>query len=213
MQPVPGGRHCFACQRTVTDFSGFSDEELQQYFLSYKGGDLCGRFRTAQLERVSIQIPFYVVKKRQPVLRKFLLLLLLCFGSTLFQADVELNGSSLYAQTAITGHKQQKKTKKKSKPKQKKETARRDISDIHILGFVVIKHIPRISLNEAEWKEMCEKEPLVKEDKPTAAALPPAVKANIRGQPDREPRKQKKKRKPVEYAILAATGKFRRRRR
>ncbi|ARK10142.2 carboxypeptidase-like regulatory domain-containing protein [Fibrella sp. ES10-3-2-2] len=54
MTTVSGGRHCAACQKTVHDFSTFSDRELANWLATYNGGAVCGRLRTDQLER-SIQ--------------------------------------------------------------------------------------------------------------------------------------------------------------
>ncbi|MEZ0540681.1 hypothetical protein [Fibrella arboris] len=54
MTSVTGGRHCAACQKTVQDFSAFSDRELANWLATYTGEAACGRFRTDQLER-SIQ--------------------------------------------------------------------------------------------------------------------------------------------------------------
>ena len=55
MTPVERGRHCAHCQKTVTDFSGWSDAELYRYLTEQKGG-ACGRFLLTQLNR-PIHIP------------------------------------------------------------------------------------------------------------------------------------------------------------
>ncbi|WP_162902811.1 carboxypeptidase-like regulatory domain-containing protein [Taibaiella koreensis] len=48
MQPVSCGRFCSACQKTVIDFSAYSDAEFTAYF--QKAPDLpCGRFTAHQL--------------------------------------------------------------------------------------------------------------------------------------------------------------------
>ncbi len=51
MEIVGGGRHCAACQKTVQDFSAFSDRDLANWLSSYDGGAICGRLRADQLER------------------------------------------------------------------------------------------------------------------------------------------------------------------
>ena len=55
MKPAAAGRYCGKCQKTVIDFSGFSDAELYKYFSTHNG--CCGRFLTAQLNR-TITIPY-----------------------------------------------------------------------------------------------------------------------------------------------------------
>lgn len=55
MTAVTGGHHCGSCQKTVQDFSRFSDRELANWLATYNGGAVCGRFRADQLER-SIQV-------------------------------------------------------------------------------------------------------------------------------------------------------------
>lgn len=51
MTTVSGGRHCASCQKTVQDFSTFSDRELANWLSTYNGEAVCGRLRTNQLER------------------------------------------------------------------------------------------------------------------------------------------------------------------
>jgi hypothetical protein len=49
MRPVPGGRHCDVCTKSVVDFSGMADKEITNYF--QKHGHVCGRFKTSQLNK------------------------------------------------------------------------------------------------------------------------------------------------------------------
>lgn len=51
MTTVIGGRHCAACQKTVQDFSTFSDRELANWLATYTGEATCGRLHVDQLER------------------------------------------------------------------------------------------------------------------------------------------------------------------
>lgn len=55
MTPVERGWHCAHCQKTVKDFSGWSDADLYRYLSEHKEGG-CGNFSSAQLNR-PIQIP------------------------------------------------------------------------------------------------------------------------------------------------------------
>lgn len=45
------GRFCSLCQKTVVDFSHFSDKELIDYFKTSRIGSTCGRLNNTQLER------------------------------------------------------------------------------------------------------------------------------------------------------------------
>lgn len=52
MTPQEQGRFCDSCQKCVVDFTGFTDEELYQYFMKHNGEKVCGRFQNWQLKRV-----------------------------------------------------------------------------------------------------------------------------------------------------------------
>lgn len=84
MTPVEKGKFCGSCQKQVVDFSRMSDREIAQFFKTRplslskgsgsKGGSVCGRFMTSQLER-EIDIP----KKRIPWLKYFFGIILPAF--------------------------------------------------------------------------------------------------------------------------------------
>lgn len=50
MQSTDGGKYCGSCAKNVTDFSGFTDQELISYFKN-RNAESCGRFRLDQLQR------------------------------------------------------------------------------------------------------------------------------------------------------------------
>jgi len=50
MQSIDGGKYCGSCAKHVTDFSGFTDQELISYFKN-RNTESCGRFRKDQLQR------------------------------------------------------------------------------------------------------------------------------------------------------------------
>jgi hypothetical protein len=113
MQPNDGGRYCSHCSKTVVDFTQMSDAAIQQYFVQQQGQGVCGRFNNTQLQRVKITLPGYVLEKRLPVWKKFLVVLLFCFGSHFLGIDVWWGGGqTLYAQT-VTKAKGVAKTKKR----------------------------------------------------------------------------------------------------
>lgn len=64
MTPADKGRFCLNCQKTVTDFSGMSDQQILS-FLSNRQGNVCGRFHTEQLNR-EIRVPGNT--RRQPII-------------------------------------------------------------------------------------------------------------------------------------------------
>ncbi len=51
MTPNEEGRFCLKCNKTVIDFSTFSDKELYSFFLNSKGS-FCGNFNSYQLEKL-----------------------------------------------------------------------------------------------------------------------------------------------------------------
>ncbi len=53
MQAIDTGKYCKTCAKCVTDFAGFTDQELIRYF-STISGETCGRFRVEQLNRTIV---------------------------------------------------------------------------------------------------------------------------------------------------------------
>lgn len=93
MTPSGNGRHCMACDKVVTDFTGMSDRQVQDFFLEHQGKAVCGRFRKVQLDQIRIQVPSYILSKPIPLWKKFLVVLLICFGSSLFPFNVTFGNS------------------------------------------------------------------------------------------------------------------------
>lgn len=56
MTPTERGKFCNNCQKTVIDFTGYTDAQLHTFFNSSKCGNVCGRFYDDQLNR-SIATP------------------------------------------------------------------------------------------------------------------------------------------------------------
>ena len=50
MQAMDRGKYCQSCAKQVTDFAGFTDQELVHYFKN-RTSETCGRFRLDQLHR------------------------------------------------------------------------------------------------------------------------------------------------------------------
>ncbi|RAK62695.1 carboxypeptidase-like regulatory domain-containing protein [Hymenobacter edaphi] len=57
MTPTAQGRHCAACQHTVTDFTQRTDAEILAQLRQAAGGRVCGRFRAEQLDRALVHAP------------------------------------------------------------------------------------------------------------------------------------------------------------
>lgn len=51
MTPKEQGRFCSSCQKSVVDFTGFSDEQLYKFLAEREGQKICGRFSSSQLNR------------------------------------------------------------------------------------------------------------------------------------------------------------------
>lgn len=161
MQPSDGGRYCNHCSKTVVDFTQMSDEAIQQYFIQRQGESVCGHFKTVQLQRVRITLPGYVLQKKLSSWQKFLVMLLLCFGSNFMGIDVLWggNGNALYAQT-VTKSKGVAKAKK-SKAKRKRVKRINDQHDTESfraslvttwLGYIQAKPEPPHILPEWGWR-------------------------------------------------------------
>lgn len=119
MQPKANGRYCTACATTVIDFSKMTDEQVANFFLLNNRQPVCGRFKAVQLERIEITVPVYFFKKRIPLWKKYLLLLLVCFATDILPGNVNFKtGAGLYAQSVNTIKK--KKVKHRSASKKKK---------------------------------------------------------------------------------------------
>ncbi|MCW4468109.1 hypothetical protein OGH69_03955 [Flavobacterium sp. MFBS3-15] len=84
MTPNEQGRFCGLCAKTVTDFTGMSASEIQSYLLENSGTKVCGRFKSTQLDTITITIPERVLYSQTKFRNIFLLALLLTMGTTLF---------------------------------------------------------------------------------------------------------------------------------
>lgn len=87
------GRHCAVCDKTVTDFTQMSNEEIKQFFLNKKEGErTCGRFTNKQLNQITIELPADIYYIPMPWWKKFLAACLLIFGTTLFSCNTNTQG-------------------------------------------------------------------------------------------------------------------------
>jgi hypothetical protein len=107
MTPTEKGRHCAMCNKTVVDFSLYTDRELVEFFKKATG-NVCGRAHSYQLNRDIIV--------SEPVQRTFLHKL---FWGTAFAGWFGFGATSAHAQCNTTPVIQQNDTVKKDSSKVK----------------------------------------------------------------------------------------------
>lgn len=88
MQPTEVGRHCNSCKKDVVDFTLMNDEEVKKYLLKNIGKETCGRFYHRQVDRIKIVLPQNVLQTNIATWKKFVIILMVCFGAQLFSIDV-----------------------------------------------------------------------------------------------------------------------------
>jgi hypothetical protein len=92
MTPNEQGRHCNSCAKTVVDFTGMTDDEVEYFFINKKEEKVCGRFKNEQLHRIVIELPHNIFYIPMPGWKQFLVASLLVFSTTLFSCDTAIKG-------------------------------------------------------------------------------------------------------------------------
>lgn len=115
MNAVATGRFCQSCQKTVTDFSQFSDSELMDFFKKRNYQPLCGRIQKHRVNKIYAEIPSTLFKSRAPFWKKFLAICLVVFGSTLFTPERSYSQAVMTVQVVNPKKVKSKKSKKKIK--------------------------------------------------------------------------------------------------
>ena len=117
MVPNEQGRHCSACSKTVIDFTNYSDQEIADYFIARNGQSVCGHFKKQQVDRIRIEIPETIFTTRIARWKKFLVVCMLVFGTSIFPFETALSQTVLAnTVTEPIKKKTKKKTRKKIKP-------------------------------------------------------------------------------------------------
>jgi hypothetical protein len=93
MTPDSNGRFCQSCSKTVIDFSKMKAQQIQQYFIQNQGKNICGHFKTEQLNSITIQIPQNLLYTPMHFHKMFLLALLIAMGTTLLSCKDEKGNS------------------------------------------------------------------------------------------------------------------------
>ncbi|MCW2120463.1 energy transducer TonB [Flavobacterium sp. 7A] len=92
MTPNKNGRFCESCSKNVVDFTNMESDKIQAYFLEHS--NVCGRFKSSQLNSLTIQIPNRVLYSQKHFQKAFLLALFIAMGTTLFSC-ADKNGNKL----------------------------------------------------------------------------------------------------------------------
>lgn len=100
MTPEKSGRFCNVCTKTVTDFTGMTAVEIQTYLQLNSGQQICGRFKTEQLDNIIIRIPEKVLFSQTQFRKIFLLALLVTMGTTILSCTGN-NGRQVIGEIAI----------------------------------------------------------------------------------------------------------------
>ncbi len=112
MKPTAIGKFCNSCAKTVVDFTNMEPNEIQLHF--QKNSNVCGRFKSSQLNTLTIEIPIQSLYNQTQYNKLFLLVLFITMGTTLFScADkngnkqkiekVVLVEDSIESKTAVPG--------------------------------------------------------------------------------------------------------------
>jgi len=94
MTPDSEGRFCGQCQKTVTDFTGMTHEQINTYMLLNSGKKVCGRFEAKQLQPEPFipLIPKSALFNQTSFRKMFLLALFITMGTTLFSCRRQVMG-------------------------------------------------------------------------------------------------------------------------
>jgi hypothetical protein len=90
MTPNDKGRFCNSCAKTVVDFTNMLPNKIEQYF--QKNTNVCGRFKSSQLNSLTIHIPIQTLYNQTQYSKLFLLVLFITMGATLFSC-ADKNGN------------------------------------------------------------------------------------------------------------------------
>jgi len=87
--PTEQGAFCQKCKTDVKDFSSMSNQDIKDYLDANTNQHLCGRFRKNQIDEFNDDTFLLLNNDRQTVQLKFIFVLLITFGLTLFSCANE----------------------------------------------------------------------------------------------------------------------------
>jgi len=102
MAPNTDGRFCGQCQKTVTDFTGMTNAQINACMQLNAGRKICGRFETKQLDSIIIQIPTQVMYSQSSFRKMFLLALLFSMGTTLLSCADDFGNKQAIEKVVVT---------------------------------------------------------------------------------------------------------------
>lgn len=101
MTPNEKGAFCQVCSKTVVDFTGMTDDEVRNYFISNIGQKTCGHFRNDQLANTEIAL---ILKEPIPIWKKIVAAVLILFGSFLSGCKERTTGKIASPENANSSH-------------------------------------------------------------------------------------------------------------
>ncbi|MXN93035.1 hypothetical protein GR160_17550 [Flavobacterium sp. Sd200] len=101
MTPNAQGKFCGQCQKTVTDFSGMTNDQIAIYIHLNAGEKMCGRFKKTQLESIIIQVPERIIYTQTSFRRMFMLALLVVMGTTLLSCADDFGNKQPIEQVVV----------------------------------------------------------------------------------------------------------------
>lgn len=104
MTPEHGGRHCAQCCKTVVDFTNWLQEDILDYMQQQGKGNVCGRFRAAQLNVPITASQFIISVKRSslPFYKQIAAIFLFAFGMLNMNYDANAQTAAKQAQEIQT---------------------------------------------------------------------------------------------------------------
>lgn len=87
MTPSGLGRFCVSCNKNVIDFTNQSEAQIKAYVKAHAGEKMCGRFYKSQIDRIRIEFDKDILHADLRFWQKFLVILLVCFGSEAMGID------------------------------------------------------------------------------------------------------------------------------
>jgi hypothetical protein len=88
------GAFCGSCQKEVIDFTTMTDDEVLHFLQKNTGKNLCGRATKTQLTRLKIEINENVLYTNISTWKKYLAILLICFGSMFLSCNNKQNDNT-----------------------------------------------------------------------------------------------------------------------
>lgn len=94
MTPNSQGAFCGSCQKTVVDFTALTDDEILNYLKNNRNTKTCGRIEVKQLERFNLKIDEGILQTNISLWKKYLALILICFGTMIMGCKDILGGKN-----------------------------------------------------------------------------------------------------------------------